>query len=488
MAAFVEIIKKINDSINSVVWGVPALVLIISTGVLFTFRSKFFQVRRFGWVLKNTIVASLKKDDSQKAKDKRSISQFQAMATALAATIGTGNIVGVATAITIGGAGSVFWMWISAFFGMMTGFAENVLGIYFRRKNEKGEWIGGPMLYIEKGLKCKPLAIIFAIFCVLASFGIGNMTQANSMSSSLHATFNIPPIASGIVVAAIVAFAALGGIKRLGKITEKLIPFMAVIYIIATVTIIILNINTIPGVLKDIFKGAFGLDSAVGGISGYLIKTAMTQGLKRGVFSNEAGLGSSVMVHCAADSKEPVQQGLWSMFEIFVDTIIVCSLTAFSILSTGVVEAHPGVSGAPLVIFAFSDVFGSFAGAILSISILLFAFSTILGWSYYGEKSVEYLFGTKVVPVYKVIFVALIIVGATAELELVWSISDTFNGLMALPNLIAVLLLSGTVIKILKNYNERKFKKSKDKAIVPMLSFHPEIQKEYENEVMLQDM
>ncbi len=488
METFIEIVKKINDSVNSVVWGVPALVLIIFTGILFTLRSKFFQVRRFGWVLKNTIVASLKKDGKQKSTDKRSISQFQAMATALAATIGTGNIVGVATAITIGGAGAVFWMWVSAFLGMMTGFAENVLGIYFRRKNNKGEWIGGPMLYIEKGLKCKPLAIIFALFCVLASFGIGNMTQANSMSSSLHATFNIPPLATGIVVAIVVAFAALGGIKRLGQITEKLTPFMAVIYIIATITILILNINSIPQVFKDIVKGAFGLSSAVGGISGYMIKTAMTQGLKRGVFSNEAGLGSSVMVHCAADSKEPVQQGLWSMFEIFVDTIIICTLTAFSILSTGVVDANPGVSGAPLVILAFSDVFGSFAGAILSISILFFAFSTILGWSYYGEKSIEYLFGTKSVPVYKIIFVALIVVGSTAQLELVWSISDTFNGLMAIPNLIAVLLLSGTVIKILKNYSERKFKKSKDKPVVPMLSFYPEIQKEYENEVMLEEM
>ncbi|MFA9379992.1 MAG: alanine/glycine:cation symporter family protein [Acetanaerobacterium sp.] len=482
MEHFSELVARINDVINSVVWGVPMLVLIIATGIYMTVRTRFFQVTKAKFVNRETIFAIFTKRSVTKTKEKKAITQFQALTTALAATIGTGNIAGVATAITVGGPGAVFWMWVSAFFGMMTNFSENVLGIYYRKKNVKGEWSGGAMYYLENGLKnrkvqghfAKPLAIIFSIFCVLASFGIGNMTQVNSISLALHNSFHIPTIASGVVLAVLTSLVIIGGIKRIGKVTEKLVPFMAIAYIVGAFVLLIINIQHVPTVFGWIFEGAFGFDAVAGGISGTLIKQAITMGFKRGVFSNEAGLGSSVMVHSASDVREPVIQGMWGIFEVFADTIIVCTLTAFAILSTGAIAS--GLTGVALVSNAFTHGFGPFAGFFVSIAVLLFAFSTVLGWSFYGTKAMEYLLGAKSTIYYKVFFVLFVVVGSTMDLSLAWNISDTFNGLMALPNLIGVLLLSGTVVGITKNYIDRNIKKKS--GIAPMLSAYPEINQE----------
>lgn len=483
METFAEAVASINGAVNSVVWGIPMLVLIIGTGIFMTIRTGFFQIIRTKEVGDKTFFAIFKKKSVRKTNDKKAITQFQALSTALAATIGTGNIAGVATAISIGGAGAVFWMWVSAFFGMMTNYAENVLGIFYRRKNIKGEWTGGAMYYLQHGLRknkalsvfAKPLAVLFSIFCVLASFGIGNMTQVNSIASAMHDSFGINTLATGIIIAVLVALVIIGGIKRIGKVTEKIVPFMAFAYVVGALCILLINIKHVPVVFLQIFEGAFGFDAVAGGISGTLIKKAITMGFKRGVFSNEAGLGSSVMVHSASDVKEPVVQGMWGIFEVFFDTIIVCTLTAFAVLSTGVTDL--GITGVPLVSAAFSHGFGSFAGKFVSLAVFLFAFSTVLGWSFYGEKAMEYLFGTKSTIFYKIIFVAFIVVGATMNLALAWDISDTLNGLMAIPNLIGVLALSGTVVAITKNYTKRKIKKT-DVNEEPMLSAFEDIQAE----------
>ncbi len=474
-----EMITSINNAVNSVVWGIPMLVLIIGTGIYFSFRLGFFQFIRFPHVLKSTILASFSKKDKARKREGKAISQFQAMSTALAATIGTGNIAGVASALLVGGPGAVFWMWVSAFFGMMTSFAENVLGIYYRKKNKDGEWAGGAMYYISEGLKdkkyvkflAKPLSVLFAVFCIFASFGIGNMAQVNVIAKSIERTFSISPISVGIVIAAIVGIILVGGVKRIGAVAEKIVPFMAILYIIFTLLIVAINIKAVPEVFSSIFKSAFGINAVAGGISGALIKEAITMGFKRGVFSNEAGLGSAVIVNSVSDVEEPVQQGMWGVFEVFFDTIVVCTLTAFTVLSTGVLgtlgkDGKP-LDGDALVGEAFSQVFTNSAGAILSVSITLFAFTTILGWSFYGTKCTEYLLGKKAATVYKIIFAAFVVVGSAMELKLVLEISDTLNALMALPNLIGVLLLSGTVVKITKNYIGRKFKKS---GAEPMLS------------------
>lgn len=486
-----QIISKINDAVNSVVWGVPMLILIIGTGIYFSFRLGFFQFRYFPLVLNKTIFSALKKDNKKGDKNAKSISQFQAMSTALAATIGTGNIAGVATALTLGGAGAVFWMWVSAFFGMMTSFAENVLGVYYRKKKTNGEWSGGAMHYISEGFKdkpflskiTKPLSCIFCIFCISASFGIGNLSQVNVIAESLEVSFNIPPLAVGIVLSVLVGFILIGGVKRIGSVSEKVVPFMAILYIIVTVCVLIKNRDKIPEVFSSIFKGAFGLNSVAGGISGAIIKNAITVGFKRGVFSNEAGMGSGVIVNSVSDVKEPVIQGMWGIFEVFFDTIVVCTLTAFTILSTGVLGTYDKhgklLDGASLVSSALASVFGSFAGIILSVSVVLFAFATVIGWSFYGAVGVEHLLGKKWVRVYKIIFSLFIILGATMDLSLAWEISDTLNALMTIPNLIAVLALSGTVVKITKNYLLRR----KNKNVSPLLSAYTEIQFEQERQI-----
>ncbi len=561
----IETITNINDNINAVVWGIPMLALIIATGIYLTVRTKFFQVTKAKHVANSTFFAIFKKKGVTKS-GKKSISQFQALSTALAATIGTGNIAGVATAITIGGPGAVFWMWISAFFGMMTNYSENVLGIYYRKKNKDGEWSGGAMYYLRDGLNNKAgkiLAVLFAVFCVFASFGIGNMTQVNSISTALNDFFNVPALITGIVLAIIAALVVVGGVKRIGSVAEKVVPFMALAYIVGCIVIVCMNIQAVPDVFVSIFKGAFGWKAAAGGIVGAAIKQAITMGFKRGVFSNEAGLGSSVMVHSASNVKEPVVQGMWGIFEVFADTIVVCTLSALVILSTGVVKPYEPATdnvgvvmqeniseanlfdaefekveytdelaaevknnedsmvivalnendevigvlntdtdvvialddkegsdtygrqleGVPFVSTAFSHGFGKYAGAFVSIAIVLFAFTTVLGWSFYGTKAWEYLFGTKSTIIYKVVFVLFIVVGATMSLDLAWNISDTLNGLMAIPNLIGVLALSGTVFAITRNYIKRKIKG--DTSIQPMLSRYPDIQ--YEQEESLKE-
>lgn len=596
MQSFIDTVAKVNGAVNGVVWGIPMLILIIGTGIYMSVRTGFFQITRIKTWANETFLAIFKKKSVTKTDEKKAITQFQALSTALAATIGTGNIAGVATAVCIGGPGAVFWMWLSALFGMMTSFSENVLGIYFRKKNEHGEWSGGAMYYLEEGLKekkglrriAKPLSVMFAIFCVLASFGIGNMAQSNSISSAMQSNFNIPTVVTGVVLAVIAALVVLGGIKRIAMVTEKLVPFMAIFYIAGCLIIFVMNFRHIPYVFSSIFKSAFSFSAVAGGVGGYIIKRAVTMGFKRGVFSNEAGLGSSVMVNCASDVKEPVIQGMWGIFEVFFDTIIVCTLTAFVILSspansvsfeealnnvstqpqyftinytdgeTNLIDsdinpkyivasddAEEGtyteysaktvygqefpvkilnssnvsgendftfanvmelkgiqakdangnhltnengdpiidsveiteVNGVPLVTYAFSQRLGSVSGKILAVAILLFAFSTTLGWSFYGTKALEYLLGTKATIVYKIIFVLFIVVGCTMKLGLAWDISDTFNGLMALPNLIGILSLSGIVVAITKNYIHRRINKD-DVDALPMISAYSDIHEE----------
>ncbi len=490
---FLDFIENINNIVNGFVWGVPMLVLLIGTGVMMTFRTGFFQLTHIGHWFKNTIGAlfSDRKVTAHTDKDDRSISQFQSLCTALAATVGTGNIAGVSAAIVAGGPGAIFWMWIVSFFGMMTNFSENVLGIYYRRKNEKNEWCGGAMYYLRDGLGSKKgcqklgavLATLFALFCVIASFGIGNMSQVNTIAANVNKTFGVPNAAVGAVLVVLSAIVIIGGIKRIASVTELLVPFMAIAYIIGALIIIIGRIGMVPEVFRSIIRGAFAMRSVGGGIVGYGVMTAVTWGMKRGVFSNEAGLGSSVMVHSASNVKEPVTQGMWGIFEVFADTIIICSLTAFVILSTGLVDLETGAmistsTSTALVSEAFSTVFGRFGSVFVTIAIFLFAYSTTLGWSEYGTRAFEYLFGTKNVIIFRIIFVAFIMIGATMNLQLAWDLSDTFNGLMAIPNLIGVITCSGTVIAITKNYIDRKLH---NKDIKPMYSNWVDIQMEQEH-------
>lgn len=462
MEKFLNAVELINDKVNGIVWGVPMLVLILFAGIFFSVKTNFFQVVKVKLWLNSTLFAIFKDKRVTKSKDEKSISQFQALSTALAGTIGTGNIVGVSTAIVMGGPGAVFWMWISAFFGMMTNYAENVLGIHYRYKNEKGDWIGGPMVYLERGLGKKWLAVMFSIFCVLASFGIGNMTQANGIASAINSTFNIPTFVVGVVLATFVALVIVGGIKRIGRVTEKIVPFMALFYILGGIILIAINMRNVPAAFGTIFSNAFSFKSVSGGVGGYIIMNAIRFGVARGVFSNEAGLGSSVMVHSASNVKEPVEQGMWGVFEVFADTMVVCTITALCILTTGALDT--GKVGIQLAMEAFNNL-GTFGGTFVSIAIVFFAFSTILGWSYYGERGLEYLVGIKYLPIYKVVFILMVVVGCTAELTLVWNISDTFNGLMAIPNLIGILFLSNKVISITNEYLNRKEQEANEKKI-----------------------
>lgn len=487
-----DLIASVNGKVNNFVWGLPMLVLLVGTGILMTCLTKVFQLSHFGFWMKHTFgsIFTDKHITKHTGEDDQSISQFQSLCTALAATIGTGNIVGVASALIAGGPGAIFWMWIVAFFGMMTNYSENVLGIYYRKKNERGEWCGGAMYYLRDGLGSKKgckqigavLAVLFSLFCLLASFGIGNMSQINSIAGNMKSAFGIPNIVTGIVLMVAAGLVVIGGIKRIASVTEKLVPFMAIIYIIGALIVCIVNIDQFGAVFGAIFKGAFAMKAVGGGIVGSGVKLAVTWGMKRGVFSNEAGLGSSVMVHSSSNVKEPVRQGMWGIFEVFADTIVVCSLTAFTVLSSGLVDLETGAvlsnsEGSALVGEAFSTVFGKVGPMFIAVAILLFAFSTVLGWSHYGTKAFEYLFGTKAVIVYRVIFIVFILGGATMSLDLAWDLSDTFNGLMAIPNLIGVITLSPVVYKITANYVARKIRHEKE---APMLSAFPEIQREQE--------
>ena len=494
MENFIKSVTNINGAVNDVVWGWPALILLAVVGVLMTCMTKFFQLSHFKYWMKHTIGAIFGEKHVTAHTGDRSISQFQSLCTALAATVGTGNIVGVAGAIAVGGPGAVFWMWVIAFFGMMTNYSENVLGILYRRKNEKGEWCGGAMYYLRDGLGAKNsmkqvgafLAILFSCFCLLASFGIGNMSQVNSMVKNVNHAFGIPNAATGIFLMLAVGLVIIGGLKRIAAFTEKLVPFMVILYLLGTIIIIILHITTIPAIFVSIFKGAFALKSAAGGVVGSGIAMAMKMGAKRGVFSNEAGLGSSVMVHSSSNVKEPVRQGMWGIFEVFADTIIVCTLTALTLLSSGVMdlatgqvsETAAGIESSAFMSYAFEQTFGKFGAGFVAVAILLFAYSTVLGWSHYGATACEYLFGTKSVIFYRIVFTVIVMTGALLEAQLAWDISDTFNGLMMLPNLIGVLVLSPQVMACTSNYVQRKFHAKA--TLKPMLSMFPDIQEEQE--------
>ena len=507
-------ITNVNDTINTFVWVKIGLVLLLGTGIIMTLMTKFFQVTHIGHWFKQTIGSVFSKHVSGHSKDRGAISQFQALCTALAATIGVGNIAGVAAAIVAGGPGAVFWMWLAAFFGMMTNYSENVLGIYFRRKNEKGEWSGGAMYYLQDGLGGykyadkngstsfkhfgKILAVLFSIFALLASFGIGNMGQVNKIVLNIQSAFDIKALSSiqvfdgvslyaviiGVVLMTLAAIIILGGLQRIAAFAEKIIPFMVVLFVLGSLTIIFANATHIIPAFGAIFKYAFTPNAAWGGGVGFVISQVITQGFKRGVFSNEAGLGSSVMVHSNSNVKEPVRQGMWGIFEVFADTMVVCTMTALVVLTSGVINLDTGAlaagteGDATLVAKAFDTVFSfggiNFGSMFIAIAVFLFAFTTVLGWSHYGSKAWEYLFGTKSVIGYKVFFVIMIMSGAIMTSSLAWDISDTFNGLMMIPNLIGVLALSGLVRQITKNYVDRRLL---HKNVKPMLSYDPEIQK-----------
>lgn len=497
---FLDSVANVNGVVNGVVWGWPAIILLAFVGILMTGLTKVFQISHIGHWFSKTIGAVFHdKNVTGHTKDK-SISQFQSLCTALAATVGTGNIVGVAGAIIVGGPGAVFWMWVIAFFGMMTNYSENVLGIYYRRKNTHGEWSGGAMYYLRDGLGgykgCKVigkvLAFLFSLFCLIASFGIGNMTQVNSISGNMQTSFGIPTWVTGVIVMIMVGLVVVGGLKRIAAVTEKIVPFMVILYMIGSVVIFITNISQIGAVFTAIFKGAFAAKAAGGGVIGYGMKLAIEQGCKRGVFSNEAGLGSSVMVHSNSNVREPVKQGMWGIFEVFADTIIVCTLTAFSVLSSGLVDLQTGQTAAEfvnkagqtialnkanLVSTVFSIRFGWIGSAFIAISIALFAFSTVLGWSHYGTKAAEYLLGEKRTIPYRILFVLLVFGGAVMGDNLAWDLADTFNGLMMIPNLIGVIALSGIVAKITKNYIDRTFRGA---SVKPLYSAFPDVQAEQE--------
>lgn len=467
-----ETVTKVNDCLNGFIWGPVMLVFFLLVGLMFTLRTGVFQITHIKQWLDVTFLSLFKKGNKKilRTDDKHSISQFQSLCTALAATIGVGNISGVAVALAMGGPGAIFWMWLSAFLGMMTNYAENTLGIKYRYRNEKGNWIGGAMVYIEKGLGWKWLAVIFSVFCALASFGIGNISQGNEIANGLKNSFGIPNWVTALFIMLFVGLVIVGGIKRIASVTEKVVPFMAITYIIGALVVIFSNVTEVPAAFGAIFSNAFRFKSMGGGVAGFTIMVAMKRGISRGVFSNEAGLGSSVMVHSASDVKEPVIQGMWGIFEVFADTIVVCTMTALTILTSGVYNldayeacavngtelAEAGLlSGVALTSSAFETVFGSFGNKFISIAVMLFAFSTILGWSYYGERAIEYLFGVKAIPIYKVFFLVVIFIGCRISLDLVVNISDTFNGFMALPNLIAITLLSGQVVQMTKDYIKR---------------------------------
>ena len=453
-----ETIKNINDVVNGLVWGVPAMACIIGVGILMSIRTKFIQFRKFPYAMKATLGKIFKKTEAGQG----SITPFQAVCTALAATVGTGNIAGVAGAIAIGGPGAVFWMWISAILGMCTKFAEVTLAVHFRERNEHGDYVGGPMYYIKNGLSKKWhfLAVLYAGFAVLTVFGTGNATQVNTITTAINSallnynlinesTIGTVSLIIGIIITVVVGMVLLGGIKRIAKVTEKLVPFMAVLYVILGIGVIVLNAERVPGVFYNIFYGAFNPQAITGGVVGSLF-VSMQKGVSRGIFSNEAGLGTGSIAHATADTKDPVEQGVFGIFEVFADTIIICTLTALTILCSGVPIEFGAAAGAELTISGFTATYGSWVSVFTAVAMVCFAFSTILGWGLYGARCMEFLGSAKFIKPFMVLYSLMGVVGATMDLGLLWSIADTFNGLMAIPNLIALFLLSGTVVKLLK--------------------------------------
>ena len=459
-----SIIEKINSVVNDFIWGVPAMICIIGVGLVLSFRTRFLQVRKFPYAIKVTIGRMFKKKEVVDG----AMTPFQAVCTALAATVGTGNIAGVAGAIAIGGPGAVFWMWISAILGMCTKFSEVTLAVHFREKNEKGEWVGGPMYYIKNGLKkhWHWLAYLFSIFGVLTVFGTGNATQVNTITTAIDSALeNYGIVATknastvnliiGIVLAGLLALILLGGIKRIGQVTEKLVPFMALLYVVFALGVVLLNIQNVPSVFSSIVEGAFNPASVTGGVVGSVF-LSMKKGISRGIFSNEAGLGTGSIAHACADTRKPVKQGFFGIFEVFVDTIVICTLTALVILCSGVPVNFGSAAVAELTISGFTSTYGSWVSILTAIAMCCFAFSTIVGWGLYGARCIEFLFGSKVNKPFMLVYSLVAIVGTTMNLDLLWSIAETFNGLMAIPNLIAVLLLSGVVVKLLKKYFEKE--------------------------------
>ena len=459
-------IESINNVVNNFIWGVPAMICIVGVGLLLSIRTGFLQIRKFPYAMKVTIGRMLKKREASDG----ALTPFQAVCTALAATVGTGNIAGVAGAIAIGGQGAVFWMWISALLGMCTKFSEVTLAVHFREKNAEGDLVGGPMYYIKNGLKKQWhwLAYLFAAFGVLTVFGTGNATQVNTITTAIDsALYNYGVISEqnvstlnlviGIILAVLIGLILLGGIKRIGQVAEKLVPFMAVIYIILAIGVVILNYRNIPTVFASIFKGAFSPASVTGGAVGSFFMS-MKKGVSRGIFSNEAGLGTGSIAHACADTRKPVKQGFFGIFEVFVDTIVICTLTALVILCSGVPVGYGDAAGAELTILGFTPTYGSWVSIFTAIAMCCFAFSTIIGWGLYGTRCVEFLLGTRANRPFMILYALVAIVGATMELGLMWNIAETFNGLMVIPNLIAVFLLSGVVVRLVKEYFDREGK------------------------------
>ena len=458
-----ELVQQINQAINDVVWGPPMLIMLIGVGILMTVRSGGLQFRRFGYAMRNTLGKVLKKSEAGEGE----ITPFQAVATALAGTLGTGSIAGITTAVTLGGPGTLFWLWITALIGMATKYAEVLLAVKFRERNERGDWVGGPMYYIKNGLgkKWKWLGVIFCIFAALAALGTGNAIQAGNIVGSINTlVLSINPsfggtdtlkLVLGIVLAILAAVVLFGGVKRLGAVTEKLVPAMALIYIGTCLAVVIYNVSSLPAVFRDIFVGAFTPNGVTGGAVGSMF-LVLSWGIKRGIFSNEAGLGTAPMAHATTSEREPVRQALYGIFEVF-NTIIICSLTGLTLLCSGI-DLHYGTMGeTALVSTALGTLFTPQGGAvIIALCLVLFAFSTILGWALYGSRCCEFLFGPKAVVPYRIIYVLMTVVGATVELDLVWAIADTLNGLMALPNLIALAALSGVVVKTSKEYFKKE--------------------------------
>ena len=463
-----ETISAINDVLNQFIWGVPAMVCIIGVGLYLSVRTGFIQFRKFGYALRCTVGRLFKKKEAADG----AMTPFQAVCTALAATVGTGNIAGVAGAIAIGGPGAVFWMWISALLGMCTKFSEVALAVHFRERNENGDYVGGPMYYIKNGLGKKWiwLAYLYAFFGACAVFGTGNATQVNTITAAIDSALinynvlsgggiSLCNLIIGIVIAGLVGLILLGGVKRIGKVTEKLVPIMALLYIVLAIGLIGMNIGRVPAVFADIFRGAFQPSAVTGGIVGSFF-LSMKKGVSRGIFSNEAGLGTGSIAHACADTRKPIKQGMFGIFEVFMDTIVICTMTALVILLSGVSVPYGQAAGAELTISGFTAVYGNWVSIFTAVAMCCFAFSTIIGWGLYGARCVEFLLGSRVIKVFTVAYALISIVGATVDLGLIWSISETFNGFMAVPNLIAVFLLAPVVLKLIREH----FDNEKEKA------------------------
>ena len=455
-----QTIEMINNAVNNFVWGVPAMVCIIGVGLFLSLRTRFLQIRKFPYAIKTTLGRMFRKREASDG----AMTPFQAVCTALAATVGTGNIAGVAGAIAIGGPGAVFWMWISALLGMCTKFSEVTLAVHFRERNARGDLVGGPMYYIKNGLSkyWQWLAVAFSAFGVLTVFGTGNATQVNTITTAINSALlnynvisdsavNLSNIIIGITIAVLVGLVLLGGVKRIGSVAEKLVPFMAVFYIILALGVVLLNIENVPRVLYSIVYGAFNPSAVTGGVVGGFF-LSVQKGVSRGIFSNEAGLGTGSIAHACADTQKPVKQGFFGIFEVFTDTILICTLTALIILCSGVPVSYGSAAGAELTILGFTSIYGNWVSIFTAVAMCCFAFSTIIGWGLYGARCIEFLFSSRVIKPFMVVYSLVAILGATVDLGLLWSIAETFNGLMSIPNLIALFLLSGTVVRLMKEY------------------------------------